>query len=54
MHWKTDRIYLTRVHQAFEADAFFPEIAPGTWVETSIENHQPDEKNGLAYHVFDA
>jgi len=46
---ETDRIYLTRVHQAFEADTFFPEIVPGTWNETSIENHQPDEKNGLAY-----
>ena len=45
----TDRIYLTRVHQTYDADTFFPEIAPGTWNETSIENHQPDEKNGLAY-----
>ncbi|WP_342328753.1 dihydrofolate reductase [Pedobacter sp. FW305-3-2-15-E-R2A2] len=45
----TDRIYLTRVHHTYDADTFFPEIAPGTWNETSIENHQPDEKNGLAY-----
>lgn len=45
----TDRIYLTRVHHSYDADTFFPEIAHGTWKETSIENHQPDEKNGLAY-----
>lgn len=45
----TDCIYLTIVHQAFEADTFFPEINPYEWLEISREDHQPDEKNALSY-----
>ncbi|WP_342647944.1 dihydrofolate reductase [Mucilaginibacter sp. CSA2-8R] len=45
----TDSIYLTIVHQAFEADTFFPEIKPEEWLEVSRENHEPDEKNPLPY-----
>jgi len=45
----TDRIYLTIVHQKFDADTFFPEIDYDEWMETEREDHQPDEKNKLAY-----
>ena len=45
----TDRIYLTRVHQSYEADAFFPEIDLAQWKETNVEKHLPDEKNDVAY-----
>jgi len=45
----TDRIYLTRVHENYEADAFFPEIDFNAWEETSVEKHLPDEKNRVAY-----
>ena len=45
----TDRIYLTIVHQKFEADSFFPEINYNEWRETEREDHQPDEKNKLPY-----
>ncbi len=45
----TDRIYLTIVHQKFDADSFFPEINDDEWVETEREDHQPDEKNKLPY-----
>jgi dihydrofolate reductase len=45
----TDRIYLTIVHQKFDADSFFPEINYDEWRETEREDHQPDEKNKLAY-----
>jgi dihydrofolate reductase len=45
----TDRIYLTIVHQKFDADSFFPEIDYNIWKETAREDHQPDEKNNLAY-----
>ncbi|SMC58892.1 dihydrofolate reductase [Pedobacter nyackensis] len=45
----TDRIYLTRVHENYEADAFFPEIDFNEWEETSVEKHLPDEKNRVAY-----
>jgi dihydrofolate reductase len=45
----TDRIYLTIVHQKFDADSYFPEINYNEWIETEREDHQPDEKNKLAY-----
>lgn len=45
----TNRIYLTRVHQSYEADAFFPEIDFNLWNETEVEKHLPDEKNHVAY-----
>jgi dihydrofolate reductase len=45
----TDRIYLTIVHQKFDADSFFPEINYDEWRETEREDHQPDEKNKLPY-----
>lgn len=46
---RTNRIYLTRVHKSYDADAFFPEIDTNTWEETAVERHEPDEKNSLAY-----
>ncbi|MDB5121721.1 MAG: dihydrofolate reductase [Sphingobacteriales bacterium] len=45
----TDVIYLTRIHHEFEADAFFPPIDSEIWEQTSIEPHQPDEKNKYSY-----
>ena len=45
----TDRIYLTIVHQEFDADSFFPVINYDEWLETEREDHQPDEKNKLPY-----
>ncbi|WP_462265049.1 dihydrofolate reductase [Mucilaginibacter sp.] len=45
----TDTIYLTEVHQSFEADTFFPEIRPEEWEEILRQNHAPDEKNALSY-----
>jgi dihydrofolate reductase len=46
---KTDRIYLTRVHQSFDGDSYFPELNMENWVETAREEHQPDEKNNIAF-----
>ena len=45
----TDRIYLTIVHQSFDADAFFPEINKTEWTETQREDHPADEKNAIPY-----
>jgi dihydrofolate reductase len=46
---QTNRIYLTKVHQRFDADAYFPELDMTKWVETAREEHQPDEKNNIAF-----
>jgi len=45
----TDRIYLTIVHQDFEADAYFPEIDKNLWKETEHEDHEADDKNAIPY-----
>jgi dihydrofolate reductase len=45
----TDKIFLTVVHENFEADAFFPEIDWNLWTETAAEKHLPDEKNNLSF-----
>ena len=45
----TNRIYLTTIHQNYEADAFFPELKNNEWIEISKEYHEADEKNNVAY-----
>jgi dihydrofolate reductase len=45
----TDKIFLTIVHQDFEADTYFPEIKEDIWKETDRQDHEPDEKNQLPY-----
>ena len=40
-----DKIELTRVHESFEADAFFPEIDLNVWKLTHEEYHPKDEKH---------
>ena len=39
-----DRIELTRVHDRFEADTFFPEIDTSRWQKTSEIHHDIDEQ----------
>jgi dihydrofolate reductase len=43
-----DKLDITRVHHAFDADTFFPEIDLTKWKLTSEEYHPKDEK-----HQFD-
>ncbi|MGQ8337715.1 dihydrofolate reductase [Sunxiuqinia sp. A32] len=42
------KLYLTLVHQDFEADTFFPEVNYEQWETESREEHF-DEKNGFNY-----
>ncbi|GAB1453355.1 dihydrofolate reductase DfrA [Draconibacterium sp.] len=42
------KLYLTVVHQPFEADIFFPEVIYSQWNEISREDFY-DEKNGFEY-----
>lgn len=44
-----DRLYLTRIHHSFEGDTVFPRLDPTQWVESSHEEHEPDEKNAYRY-----
>jgi len=45
----TNRIYLTIVHQNFDADSFFPVIKSSEWNEVFREDHSVDEKNNIPY-----
>lgn len=42
-------IELTRVHQTFEADAFFPEIDLRKWELDTSEFHDQDEKHKYSF-----
>ncbi|MGB1581360.1 MAG: type 3 dihydrofolate reductase [Nevskiales bacterium] len=42
---RVERIYLTRVHNEFEGDTYFPEIDWQHWDEISREEHEADERN---------
>ncbi|OQA01552.1 MAG: Dihydrofolate reductase type 3 [Bacteroidetes bacterium ADurb.Bin408] len=44
-----DFLYVTKVHHAFDGDAFFPEIKPDLWEKTFQSDHQPDDKNAYPY-----
>jgi dihydrofolate reductase len=44
-----DQLDITRVHQEFEADVFFPEIDSTVWKEIYREDFLADEKNAYDY-----
>lgn len=43
-----DRLYITLVHQTFEADAFFPDINMNEWAEIERSEYAADER-----HAYD-
>ncbi len=45
----TETLYLTVVHQDFEADAFFPEIKAEEWEVVEQVKHEADEKHAYPY-----
>lgn len=45
----TDRIYLTLVDTDVEADAFFPELSDGDWVEVESMHHSEDENHQYSF-----
>jgi dihydrofolate reductase len=44
-----DALYLTIIHEDFNADVFFPEIKMSEWIEEEKNLHEPDEKNLYSY-----
>jgi len=45
----SERLYITEVHHAFEADAFFPEIRPDEWQELTRDEHAVDDKHAYGF-----
>ncbi|MBN3036547.1 MAG: dihydrofolate reductase [Bacteroidales bacterium] len=44
------RLMITRIHEDFEADTFFPDIDPVEWEVESVEDHlHTDDKNPVPY-----
>ncbi|WP_256006934.1 MULTISPECIES: dihydrofolate reductase [Pedobacter] len=46
---RTDRIYLTTVHETYDADAFFPELNETLWKETESQRHEADDRHSVAF-----
>jgi len=44
-----DKIEVTRVHNTFDADAFFPEIPKEAWENKFTEFHEADERHDHAF-----
>ena len=40
-----DKMYITRVHEEFDGDTFFPDVDYSKWDELKRERREPDEKN---------
>ncbi len=47
-----NRIYLTKIHHHFEADAYFPELDLSTWRRERLGAHKKDEKNAFDMTFF--
>ena len=45
----SDTIELTRVHEEFEADTFFPEINEDEWQLINEEKHEMDERHEYSF-----
>jgi len=45
----TDRIYLTKIHEHFQGDVYFPKLNSDEWEEVDRQDHQIDEKNKYPY-----
>lgn len=47
-----DRVYLTRVHSSFEADAFFPELNMNDWQIVEETFHPADDRHNYSFTFF--
>jgi len=47
-----DTMYITRVHSAFNADTYFPEIDFSKWKEVSSTHFETDEKNKHSFTIY--
>ncbi len=46
---RADCLYLTRIHETFDGDTFFPPVDWSRWKLASREEHGPDRRNPYAY-----
>ncbi len=48
-----DRLYLTRVHQTYSGDTYFPEIKPEEWTVQNCESYPRGEKFEYPFEFVD-
>jgi len=46
-----DVMYLTRVHESFEADSFYPKFDESKWDKETIQKHPKDEKHDYSFSI---
>ncbi|MCZ4410267.1 dihydrofolate reductase [Cryomorphaceae bacterium 1068] len=46
-----DVMYLTRVHESFEADSFYPEFDEAIWKKEIMEEHPKDDRHNYSYTI---
>lgn len=47
-----DKMYLTHIHESFDADTFFPQFDDSKWQKECIHEHKQDEKNPHDFEIF--
>ncbi|MDQ0859744.1 dihydrofolate reductase [Bacillus sp. V2I10] len=47
-----EKMYITKIHEEFEGDTFFPEVNLSEWNEVSVKRGITDEKNPYKYEFY--
>lgn len=47
-----NRLYVTQIDEAFDADVYFPDISSDVWQQTSHEKGLKDDKNPYDYYFI--